>query len=268
MIPFIGREMASAPPTVDNSYMRTERSPSFKGIHLAILLLAALGTISGATVDSFEKPIRKRVVDFGLNPYYTRDTAPHIKLTCYFYPRFMVKEYDKGDLGSEWLAIVPIRDGDVPACKRSHDAQEKVIRREWTGYFKGAKGRYVFFDAEDSFNGGRPFAVYDADTQSKVFDDSAADSLTFDRTPDGLLTMRYQRVVLMDCSIVEQKDTCWDKFRLKSKLADVPIPQCSGYSGDAEDSDPSVVEYKVEVLLSSRLSVRPLLGQIRCWAAD
>lgn len=53
----------------------------------------------------------------------------------------------------------------------------KVIRYpEWVGYFKGAKGNLVFFDADDGINGGMPFVVYDSKTGKSVFKDSYYDS--------------------------------------------------------------------------------------------
>jgi hypothetical protein len=211
-----------------------------------------------------------------------------MKLSCYFFSNFMVKQYDKGDLGSEWLAIVPIRNGAVPACTRSHGAREKVIHdQEWLGYFEGVKDNLVFFHAEDMFNGGSPFAVYNANTRSKVFDDSAAGSLTFDRAPDGHRTLKYVRAVVLDCSILKDKTACWDKFRAgclepaglerprdcydrkDPELASAPIPECSGYAvGGADSDDPSVIGYPVEVTFSPRPSIRRLPGPIKCWPAD
>src|SRR5216684_4356057 len=58
--------------------------------------------------DSFDAPLKKKVVDCGLSPYYDPHRNRRNELSCYSYSTFMVKQYDEGQKGSEWLAIVPI----------------------------------------------------------------------------------------------------------------------------------------------------------------
>src|ERR1700730_1316208 len=116
----------------------------------------------------------KKVLDFGPSPY-NPPGGPRIraKLFCYFYATFLVKDYDMGEKGAECLAIVPTRKEVAPACTRSHSQGERVIvGTEWSGYFKGAKGQLVFFQGDDGYNGGLPFAIYDSGTGTKVFEDS------------------------------------------------------------------------------------------------
>ncbi|MGA7784179.1 MAG: hypothetical protein WB997_06000, partial [Candidatus Acidiferrales bacterium] len=110
-------------------------------------------------------------MDFGPSPYYDPRKKVRNELSCYCYSTFMVKEYDEGQKGSEWLAIAPVEGRISPACTKTHPANEKVIAYpEWGGYFMGAKGRLVFFSAADGFNSAMPFVVYDSRTKTKVFE--------------------------------------------------------------------------------------------------
>jgi hypothetical protein len=87
----------------------------------------------------------------------------------------MVKEYDEGQKGAAWLAIVPTGKGEAPlSCTRSHVPDEMVIG--WWGYFKGAKTNLAFFNAPDGQDGGMPFAVFDSRTGKKIFEDVAYDT--------------------------------------------------------------------------------------------
>jgi hypothetical protein len=137
--------------------------------HVAALVgvLAVLGSVSVASADTFDTPLKTKVVDFGLsssNPPGGRSFR--VKLSCWSYPTFMVKEYnDEGEKGARWLAIVPVGKGAVPACTRAHALGEKIIKwPEWSGYFDGVKGNLVFFRADDGTDGGLPFVVYDFNT--------------------------------------------------------------------------------------------------------
>jgi hypothetical protein len=82
---------------------------------------ASRSVVSG---DYFDIPMKKKVVDFGPSPYYPGGNV-RIKLSCYFYPSFMVKEYDEGQEGAEWLAIVSFEEGITPACTQSHLVGER-----------------------------------------------------------------------------------------------------------------------------------------------
>ena len=107
------------------------------------LLLSILALVSISCADSFDKPLAKKTVDLGPS----RSTPKtHAKVTCYFFPRFMVKEVDLGEKGADRLSIVPITKGTTPGCIRPQAKSEKIIDpKEWTGYFKGVKNDFVFF---------------------------------------------------------------------------------------------------------------------------
>jgi hypothetical protein len=115
---------------------------------VAFLLLLSVPWLAAAQTNGFDVPLKKRVVWMSVSP----STVPkgRAKLSCYFYPTFMVKEYDGGQKGAEWLSIVPIEKETAPTCTQSHASGERVIQYpEWRGYFKGAKGNLVFFVAAD-----------------------------------------------------------------------------------------------------------------------
>lgn len=245
------------------------------GLFGTILIFAF--TESCVLAQNFDEPIRKQIVDYGItNP--SESSSPHIKLSCFYYARFMVKQYDMGELGSEWLAISPISEGTLPKCSRIHGAQEKVIEN-WTGYFKGVKGNYAFFNAEDCFNGGCPFAVIDATTGKKIFEDSSRlmpdgrhDKFQLFRTSSGIVTIRYTRVYAGECSIPKEKSICWERFRTKNALLQSASPICSGYDDASKNTytlnNPSVIGYPVEVRLSENPSIKVLPDSVKCWGAD
>ena len=64
-----------------------------------------------------------------------------ILLSCFYYPDFMVKELNNPGLKGAEISIVPVVGKQVPACRRSRDANEQSITRvkAWSGYFKGVK---------------------------------------------------------------------------------------------------------------------------------
>ena len=242
-----------------------------------LLLFGVIGP--HVLAQSFDEPIQKEVVDYGLaNP--EESLSSHIKLSCFYYSRFMVKQYDVGEKGSEWLAISPMSQGALPKCSRIHGSQEKVIEK-WTGYFKGVKGNSVFFNAEDAFNLGYPFAVFKATTGTKIFEDSSLltpdgrDTLQAFEASDGTTIIRYTRVFPGNCSIPKEKAVCWEWFRKENRLPQSAIPICSGYDknlGSLNEhylDNPSVIGYPVEVNLSAGTpSVKIMPGPVTCWGAD
>jgi hypothetical protein len=148
---------------------------------VSILLLGLSVTAFASTefADSFDVPLKKKVVDFGLsenNPPGGQNFR--VKLYCFFYPNFVVKEYDnEGQKGAQWVAIVPIQKGTAPACARTHASGERIFKwPEWSGYFNGVKGNLVFLNDADGTDGGMPFTIYDFRTGNKLFEDSAYDS--------------------------------------------------------------------------------------------
>ncbi len=103
---------------------------------LAIAItLATFGSSAGAepwSAEGMDRPLKRQVVDFGPSPYYPGGRV-RIKLTCYFYAKLMVKQYDAGQKGAEWLSFTPIQKAGAPTCVESHGPGEKMIDGgEWT----------------------------------------------------------------------------------------------------------------------------------------
>jgi hypothetical protein len=193
----------------------------------------------------------------------------------------MVKEYDEGQKGAEWLAIAPIEGPTPPPCTLTHPANEKVIPPEWGGYFMGAKGRLVFFSEADGFNSAMPFVVYDSRTKTKVFEDSYHDTRIFRRTVEsspfnhmrviegnnGQFILKYLHVVEVGCDLHTEKSSCWERVRKKLKLQSTEMPTCTGYE-TISTWFASAVAYPVEVTLFPKPVVKTVDGPVRCWPVD
>jgi hypothetical protein len=260
------------------------------------LLVSILTLTSFSWAASFDKPLYQRAVELG--PSQSTPGA-RARVTCYFFPMFMVKEVDLGEKGANRLAIVPATKIKSRTCSRLYDQDEKVIDSdEWSGYFKGVKGSLVFFDADDGVNGGMGFAVYDAKSGKKIFSDIAAGPLAFPDRQDKAVSITYTRVVEGECVVPKDQAACWDKIKRKLGLENAPAPDCkAGYeksaqalakgrcqaqnSSDAQclakeiqlarqqsNDSPSVASYPVEVLLAPEPVIKPVSGNVLCWPAD
>lgn len=245
-----------------------------KHFALRLATCALLGTTllflgRAARAESFDTPLHERVVDLGRTPY------GRIKLTCDYYPAFMVKQLDLGEEGASWIAIVPARAGHPSVCTRTHASTEKVIPgNDWCGYFQGAKQDFVFLNACNAYNGGLDFAVYDARTGTRIFEDTAVDSLAegphFSRAPDGSLALLYSRIVVFACTLPREQGACWSKIEDKLGLENAAAPACVAYE---KQMTGSVIAYPVEVALSlapdlRTPQVRAVAGEIRCWPPE
>jgi hypothetical protein len=248
---------------------------SFALVAVLVITAGAPTLASPGLADSFDAPLKKKVVDFGLSPSNVPGSQTiRVKLSCYFYATFLVKEYDTGEKGAEWLAIVPTKKEVAPACTRSHQQGERIIEgTEWSGYFKGAKGHLVFFRGDDGYNGGLPFAIYDSETGTKVFEDSVIldshfNQIRFNSTHGGKVSLRYMRVVQADCDLHKEKATCWDSVRKKFDLKNAQMPVCTGYKGIIGTDPGSAIAYHVEVFLSPQAAIKTTNGPAKCWPVD
>ena len=237
----------------------------------AVILLAAVAASAAAQSPSpssgpaFDTPLRERVIDLGPSPY-----GGHAKLTCDYFPTFLVKEMDAEGEGAAWFGIVPERAGHPAVCTKRHLPSEKTITgKEWCGYFQGVKEHYVFLSACDAYNGAQDFAVYDAETGKKVFQDSAvastAGGLTLARAADGGILLRYSRVVAFDCTLPTEQAACWSTIENKLGLVNATAPVCTAYEKQMKGS---VIAYPVEVALTATPATRAVPGQIRCWPPE
>jgi hypothetical protein len=219
-----------------------------------------------SSAASFDPPVLQRVVNFAHLPR----PQTHGRLTCSYYPAFMVKELDLGEEGAAWFAIVPSPPGRVPACTRKQGATEKLIRgRDWCGYFAGVKKDYVFLNACAAHNSGLDFAIYDARTGRRIFEDTAVDSMAggvqFRQAADGRVLLTYARVAQFRCTLPAEKDACWRQIRGQLGLDRAAMPLCIAYE---KQMTGTVVAYPVEVSLTAKPAIRAVPGQIHCWPPE
>jgi hypothetical protein len=154
------------------------------------------------------------------------------------------------------------------------------MAKEWWS-FEGVKGSLLFLEAADGDdNGGMPFRILDVKTGKKIFEDSAwwNGHLEFVHTSDGIMALRYLRVVGGDCSIPKDGMGCWSKFRTHYGLALAMVPKCTGYrhEGDKEwvvgdegvrpdeITTASTIAYPVAVELFPRPSITAVPGPVKC----
>jgi hypothetical protein len=240
---------------------------------------SASGSVGPA--ESFDKPVRKTVVNLGRSPYVMPNNPARIQLSCFYYPDFMVKELDNPGLkGTLWVTITPVINGDAPKCRLAHASTERFIAKDGS-FFEGAKGALLFLGAQEGDeNAGMPFRILDMSTRKKLFEDSAYwdGHLEFVHASDGSMSLRYLRVVGGDCSIPKDGMSCWTKFRRHYGLGLAIVPTCTGYrhEGDKEwvvgdegvppedIKTPSAIAYPVMVKLFPRPSIRAVPGPVKC----
>lgn len=251
----------------------------------ASAVLVSLPLSCGALAESFDKPDRHTVVDFGPSSYAGRNSGARVKLSCSYYPAFMVKQLDdEGQKGTQWVSVLPIFKGDVPPCRRAHNPAERVITNDgW--FFIGAKNQLLFLEASDGEYDGMPFRILDWMNGKTLFQDSVLLAsgkidLEIADAPDGEITLNYLRVVAGDCSIPKGNASCWEQFRQKFGLPLASVPSCTGYRniGDKEwvvgdpgvppeEIDiPSANVYPVLVELLPRASIKAVAGPVKCMA--
>jgi len=235
--------------------------------------------------ESFDKPIRKVVVEVGQSKHFSPNDDRDFSLECFYYPAFMVKQlWAKDWKGTVMVTAISSPPDQLPPCRITiNDPGEDG----WV--FIGAKGPLLFWEAPDGLNGGEDFRVVDLRTGKKIFEDTALiwnrraiQPFGFASAPDGKMLIRYRRVVVGDCSIPKDGTSCWSKLKVRFGLGNAPIPKCTGYRQPGQKGwvfpDPGVppeeigtesaLTYPVEVELLPQPLTRPIPGLIRCSAAE
>ena len=247
-----------------------------KAMLATAVLLGSLPFRAVAHAESFDRPLQQKVVDLGQSPELRAGVDSHIRLECFYYPTFVIRQMnDPGIKGTLWVTIAPVLKEHLSACRRSHDPTERFRFKDgW--FFAGAKGSLLFFEASDGNDGGTPFRILDWKTGKKVFEDSVAlPDLRFDFTyaPDSRISLRYKRVVRGDCSIPKDGMSCWSKFSKQLGLPLATKPKCVGYEGEEpvphqdEDTE-SAITYPVAVELLPRPSIEAVSGPVTCRPVD
>ena len=264
----------------------------------AILLCGLfLGTASSQAWASgaaslFDKPLHETHTPLPRDPENPQSKP---MLSCFYYPHFMVKQVDLGEMGADQLSILPETESKAePPCIRTNARGEMVIDpKTWSGYFEGVKGNFLFFTADDGFSDGLSFGVFSSSDGAKLFEDVAKldkDTIHFTALValnnqksdfDSALKLRYRRVYVAQCSLRADEKNCWSRIREITGLAEAPPPNCapsyealekgSRYSVNETDSDPSVIAYDVEVVLNQRntaVRVVPISKAMECYPED
>ena len=267
---------------------------------LLLLLFRSVGTSAQyrrvAKPEWFDVPVNNKTLDFGPSWEKPSDTAPawqwnayrgaRNKLSCYWFPSVMVKEYDISQKGAAWISFIRVAASERPECTRSHVPGEKVLANG--GYFYGVKKDFVFLTDADGDDGGIGFYVYDSRTSKKIFEDT--DCLTcmyldkmygkqpliapFDRmriseTPDGAITLVYMRAKHADCDLRANSASCWDHVKIQMGVENAKKPECLGYEADTPvGGTPSMVAHPVFVSLESPPIVNTVDGPLLCWGPD
>lgn len=234
---------------------------------------ASSSTWAGGTPSLYDKPLRETHLPLPRDPSNPRNKP---MLSCFYYLHFMVKQVDLGEEGAEQLSILHEVNGPAePPCRRANAKDEIVIDpKAWGGYFEGAKGNFVFFHAEDAFNGGLGFAVFDGIRGKKLFEDEAEldkgiikfAAIAVLKDPNSksgtVIRLRYQRVYPAQCSLRADKGNCWKSIQRATGLKNTTPPNCAAaYEAekkrspewaDSVDSDPSVIAFDVEVVVAAK----------------
>jgi hypothetical protein len=221
-----------------------------------MVAIAGVGAPAAQAAELFDKPDKVVHVPLPRDPANPRERH---QVSCFFFPHVMVKEVELAGPGAEQLSLLPLSGDKKPACRRENAADERVIAAaDWTGSFKGVKGAYVFFDAEDGWNDGMGFAVVAADSGRKLFDDVAKSIAAIRLGGDGI-SVRYVRVFGASCSLRADATGCWRKIQQDTGLAGTP-PDCTQlYEKERKRTpehaqqvidDPTIVDYEATATIS------------------
>jgi hypothetical protein len=265
-----------------------------KTILFSGLLLCSAFTLARANASSllYDKPLHETHTTLPSDPD-NRQLKP--KLSCFYYPDFMVKQVDLGEQGAEQISILHrAKDQEEPQCLRANVKDEIVIDpRAWSGYFEGVKGYFIFLSADDGYFHGLSFGVFSASDGRKIFeDDQKIDkgAITFtiiealndlNNETDSSIMLRYGRVYVALCSLRTNEKSCWSSIKRITGLTETVPPDCkTDYEAEKKaypdnvkeiDSFPSVITYDVEVVLSPRntaLRVIPISKVMECYPGD
>ena len=243
---------------------------------IAISILLSGNALAKDAAGLFDKPAKAVKIPLAADP---QNPQAKPMLSCFYYAKFAVKQIDRGEVGAEQLSIVTLDASEPYKCREANTGGEKVVdSKDWSGYFKGVKGSYVFFDADDGLNGGLAFAVFDASDGKKLFEDTAKSLHAIRLTPSGIV-LNYSRVYAPGCSLFADAAGCWAKVKQATGLTQEFPPDCTAAyraeeqrmkgSSHQAASVPSVVQYEAQTVLDAgRASISAAPGQVSCRLAD
>jgi hypothetical protein len=234
---------------------------------MAALPLAALAG------GPFDAPLQVRHVRLPPDPQ-----NPNVKrqVSCFYYRSIVVKQVDHGEVGAERLALLPVLSGNATPCRAMRETNEYVVPADsWSGYFKGVRAEYAFFDAADGTNGGVGFMVMRVYGRRKLFEDTAQHGIESMDIQEGTLRFRYQRVFAADCSVLSAGSACRERLIQDTGVSAASLSICpQGYKAEkqrtvAGHEVPTVIVYEVEVSLTDEGPVISRRGDaLACHPAD
>ena len=176
----------------------------------------------------FDAPLQVRHVRLPPDP---QNPNAKRQVSCFYYRSIVVKQVDYGEVGAERLALLPVLYGNATPCRAARESNEYVIPADsWSGYFKGVKAEYAFFDAPDGTNGGLGFMVMRVYGRRSLFEDTAQHGIESLDIQEGTLRLRYQRVFAADCSVLTAGNECRERLVHDTGVAERSFSICAqGY---------------------------------------
>jgi hypothetical protein len=190
---------------------------------LALILLACPVVCFAA--NPFDSPLKIRHVRLESDPQ-----NPRVKrqVSCFYYRSVVVKQVDYGEVGADRLALLPVVSGNATPCRGAMEPNEYVIPSDiWSGYFKGVKADYAFFDASDGTIGGLGFMVLRVFDRKVLFEDIAQHGIASIEIQEGTLKLRYQRVFAASCSVASGDSACRDGLVHDTGIAGGSLSACA-----------------------------------------
>ncbi|MDO6965670.1 hypothetical protein [Rhizobium alvei] len=266
-------------PGGDDGFLFTNGKMQLKGDEEKVLWIVGKKAPVNCQFDQgpqyahFDQPITVDSQDLppdSANP----DMSPVV--SCYRFADFMIKEVDLGEKGAAKLAILPPK----AACQKD-DPAEKLISGDEAGYFLGAKGKFLFFQAADGWNGGLPFAVYDSQSAKRLFSDSFEGEDFVNIVTDGTkLTIDFRRVHTASCTMMPDNAACIDMVKKETGLGEgIAVPDCkASYDEEMKRTPdyakeigelPSVISYQAKLVFDgTKATVTPEAGETACRVPD
>jgi hypothetical protein len=168
-------------------------------VTILLLILLAFPAL-GLAASPFDPPLKIRYVRLkadAQNPQAKR------QVSCFYYRSIVVKQVDFGKVGADRLALLACNVWQRDALSGRDGSKRIVIPSDsWSGYFKGVKADFAFFEAPDGINGGLGFMVLRVYARKPLFQDTAQHGLQSIEIQEGTLRLCYQSVFQGSCSVV------------------------------------------------------------------
>lgn len=191
------------------------------------MIVSAVPAFASAS-GPFDSPLKTSSIRLASDP---QNPKAKRQVTCFYYRSIVVKQIDYGEVGAERLSLLPVLSRNGTQCHEDKEPLEYVIPADtWSGYFKGVRADYAFFDAPDGVNGGVGFMVLRLYDRKAVLQDVAQHGIKSIDYDEGVLRLRYQRTFAGACSIMTDGDSCRDALARDTGVSAGSLSICSqGY---------------------------------------